>query len=495
MPGFVTFYESLVFKVKGMPNFVLFVTLYEGGDPVRINLTSSGLSTALGDGWYQVSIPLSSFTGRTSATGIVFESDNTAPMQFTFFLNDIGFSTIDGGGNGGNDVASLGVFSETNTDPVVSITDYLSIGDAVGIDTASTAVTPFDGAVSLELAFSTGGQGFGGVAVTFDDADLSAYDTLKFAIDTSTFAGFANLTVQLEPPGGGTQGGNVSLASYTPVATSGNWNTYEIPLADFTAVNPSVVNVLGFFNARDGSDVLLAGTLYLDDIHFTTAGDGGNGGNDVASLGVFSETNTDPVVSITDYLSIGDAVGIDTASTAVTPFDGAVSLELAFSTGGQGFGGVAVTFDDADLSAYDTLKFAIDTSTFAGFANLTVQLEPPGGGTQGGNVSLASYTPVATSGNWNTYEIPLADFTAVNPSVVNVLGFFNARDGSDALLAGTLYLDDIHFTTAGGGGIVEGNIAVNGGFETGLFNDGTENASWQQFPNGGDPDDRYRQPV
>ena len=50
-PGFVTFYESLVFKVKGMPNFVLFVTLYEGGDPVRINLTSSGLSAALGDGW------------------------------------------------------------------------------------------------------------------------------------------------------------------------------------------------------------------------------------------------------------------------------------------------------------------------------------------------------------------------------------------------------------------------------------------------------------
>ena len=29
------------------------------------------------------------------------------------------------------------------------------------------------------------------------------------------------------------------------------------------------------------------------------------------------------------------------------------------------------------------------------------------------------------------------------------------------------------------------DIAINGGFETGAFNDGTENASWQQFPNGG----------
>jgi len=29
------------------------------------------------------------------------------------------------------------------------------------------------------------------------------------------------------------------------------------------------------------------------------------------------------------------------------------------------------------------------------------------------------------------------------------------------------------------------DIAINGGFESGAFNDGTENASWQQFPNGG----------
>ena len=36
--------------------------------------------------------------------------------------------------------------------------------------------------------------------------------------------------------------------------------------------------------------------------------------------------------------------------------------------------------------------------------------------------------------------------------------------------------------TAGGGG---GDIAINGGFETGAFNDGSPEASWQQFPGGG----------
>ena len=476
--GFASGYASLDFKVKGMPNSVIFVKLYDSVDSLRINLSSSAYAAVLDDGWYQVSIPLASFNGLSLATGLVFESDNTAPMQFTFFLTDVGFSTTGGGGGG----TSLGVFSETNTDPVVNITGIVSAGNPVGIDTASTAVTPFDGTVSLELMYSdnTAGQGFGGAIFEFDDADLSTYDTLKFAIDTSAFTNFANLTVQLEPPGGGTPGGNVSLAAYTPVATTGNWNTYEIPLADFTAVNPSAVNRLGFFNARDGGDVLLAGTLYLDDIHFTRAGGGGGGST---SLGVFSETNTDPVVTITDILSVGNPVGIDTASTAVTPFDGTVSLELMFSdnTAGQGFGGAVVTFNDEDLSTYNTLKFAIDTSAFTSFANLTVQLEPPGGGTPGGNVALAAYTPVATTGNWNTYEIPLADFTAVNPSVVNALGFFNARDGGDVLLAGTLYLDDIHFTTVGGsgGGGAAGELAVNGGFETGGFDD------WQQFVNSG----------
>jgi hypothetical protein len=74
------------------------VKLFDNVDALRINLTSSTYSGSLGDGWFQVSIPLSSFAGVDQATGIVFESDNTAALQFTFFLTDIGFS---GTGTGG----------------------------------------------------------------------------------------------------------------------------------------------------------------------------------------------------------------------------------------------------------------------------------------------------------------------------------------------------------------------------------------------------------
>ncbi|MDH3632890.1 MAG: glycoside hydrolase family 16 protein, partial [Gammaproteobacteria bacterium] len=376
--------------------------------------------------------------------------------EWTFYFDDITLGKGDGpnpnctsppavvdGGTG------LGVFSETNIGSTVTVNDIVSAGNTVVIDANSTAVTPFDGSVVLSLEYQACGAGFGGAVIEFDDADLTAYNTLKFSIDTSQFTDFANLTLQLEPPGGGTAGGNVALAAYMPVATSGDWSTYEIPLDDFTAVDLSLVNRLGFFNARDGGDVLLAGTLYLDDIHFVFVQralpcDGSS------PCGVYSETNTISAVSINDIVSAGNTVVIDANSTAVTPFDGSFVLSLDYQAGTNGFGGAIFVFDAVDITVYDTLKFTIDTSAVTDFANLTVQLEPPPGGTAGGNVLLGGYTPVATSGNWNTYEIPLADFTAVTGTAVTALGFFNLAD-SAGLTTGTIYLDDIHFLTVGGG--------------------------------------------
>ena len=90
--GFAGAYESVDFKVKGMPNEVIFVNLFDGVDSVRLNLTSSAYSDSLGDGWYQVSIPIAQFSGVDQGTGIVFESDSSAPMQFMMLLTDIGFS-------------------------------------------------------------------------------------------------------------------------------------------------------------------------------------------------------------------------------------------------------------------------------------------------------------------------------------------------------------------------------------------------------------------
>ncbi len=142
-----------------------------------------------------------------------------------------------------------------------------------------------------------------------------------------------------------------------------------------------------------------------------------------------------------------------------------------------------LNFGGVDLTAYDTLNFTIDTSAMAGFADLTVQMEPPGAGAAGTNVLLSGYSPVATSGTWATYAIPFADFTATNFGAVANLGFWNPVDGS-GLAFGTLYVDDVYYSTEGGSSGT-GELVTDGGFEaTGAAGSGLQ-PPWFAFDSGG----------
>ncbi len=385
--------------------------------------------------------------------------------------------------------SELGVFSETFTDPTIALGPFINSIGFGGNNTVATpvvanpsvnGVTAFDGNV-LEIDYQNTGGTFGGALFDFGGVDITAYDTLKFSINTSQFAGFANLTIQIEPPGGPQPGNNVALASYAPVSTSGDWSTYEIPLADFPGATLSAVGVVGFWNARDGSDALVYGKLYLDDVHFVGPGP--------TTLGVFSETHTSPAIALGPFINSIGFGGNNTVATpvianpavnGVTAYDGN-ALEIDYQNTGAVFGGSLFNFGGVDVTPYAVLKFAIDTSQIPGFANLTIQIEPPGGPQPGNNVALASYAPVSTSGTWSVYEIPLADFPGATLSAVGVVGFWNVRDVADALVFGQLYLDDVHFSvtsTGGGGGGSGTEIAVNGDFETG------DTSNWNIVPNG-----------
>src|SRR6056297_71036 len=105
--GFLTRYEIVDFKVKGVPDFVIFVELFDGGDAFRLNLTSSAYSSELSDGWFQVSIPVADFAGVNEATGIDLESDDSSQTEFRMLLNDVGFS-----GTGSYVPADSGVIPE-----------------------------------------------------------------------------------------------------------------------------------------------------------------------------------------------------------------------------------------------------------------------------------------------------------------------------------------------------------------------------------------------
>ena len=99
--GFATGYETLDFKAKGLNNDLIRVKFLDAGDYIDITLTSSSYATDLGNGWYQVSVPLADFTGVDTATGLLFETDNTAAAAFQFLLTDFGFSGTAGGGGAG----------------------------------------------------------------------------------------------------------------------------------------------------------------------------------------------------------------------------------------------------------------------------------------------------------------------------------------------------------------------------------------------------------
>ena len=81
-----------------------------------------------------------------------------------------------------------------------------------------------------------------------------------------------------------------------------------------------------------------------------------------------------------------------------------------------------------------------------GYSTLTVKAEDADPFPEFG-VPLSNYTPTM-SGNWAIYEIPLGDFINFDPTTIDLLGFWNPRNGSSQLTFGRLYFDDIHF--AGG---------------------------------------------
>lgn len=176
------------------------------------------------------------------------------------------------------------------------------------------------------------------------------------------------------------------------------------------------------------------------------------GGGPVSpTLGVYSESHTEATLPYSNIINGADFGGNVTNtnenSMAVPQFDGAVALEADFLNTGKTYGGFIFNFGSGrDISAYQTLKFAIDSSQMAGYADLEVKAEDADGGAEVG-VLLSNCTPTL-SGNWAVYEIPLSDFGGFDPTSMDLLGFWNARSVGGQLTFGKLYFDDIHF--AGG---------------------------------------------
>ena len=214
-----------------------------------------------------------------------WDGDNLAPDNIGIF--QLSFWNAAGGQLGGG--TRLGV-----TELIVDASDdgnriYLPSQDGADIsdwtELSMTEIAPV-GTVSAELfllhiQLSTPAAGG---SIFWDDVslkpvpsnDITAYMTLKFGINTTDASpSLMDLEVKMEDSTGGAV--SVYLSSYVPTASAiAGWDLYEIPLSDFAGLDQTDVNYLGFWNASStesappgGSVMLLDGTLYFDDIHFS----------------------------------------------------------------------------------------------------------------------------------------------------------------------------------------------------------------------------------
>ncbi|MBN2830107.1 MAG: hypothetical protein JXR56_07295, partial [Candidatus Cloacimonetes bacterium] len=303
------------------------------------------------------------------------------------------------------------------------------------------------------------------------------------------------------------------LVSLTPI-NIGSWNSYDIPLTDFTGVSMTDIFQLKF----DGQAGVTPSTIYLDNIYFwktpvqagtdATLADLRVNGTTVSgfspSLIVYDvllpwETTSVPVVTaltadpFASYV-VNDAPGLPGTTEVVVTAQNSINTEAYYinftveappatvtdpapdpsnlavdviSIYSDSYNDIAgtnfnpfwgqttqVSFEDVsgnNMMKYDTFNY--QGTQLNGNQNLslmeyvhidmwtedaTVVLFSPISATTGEHlVSLTPITPLT----WNSYDIPLSDFTGVSMSNIHQLKF----DGQAGVNPSTIYLDNIYF--------------------------------------------------
>jgi hypothetical protein len=170
-------------------------------------------------------------------------------------------------------------------------------------------------------------------------------------------------------------------------------------------------------------------------------------------------------------------------------------------------GGVATVIDNPDPSGINTTAKVAQMQKFAGavFGGSTLALDSAVDWTKGTAFTMKVWSPREVpvlfkleglnqersdtqtgSSSWEELCYDFAGSTDGAPAtaITFIFDLGTVGDAGGDPDNWTFFFDGITQTDSCGGG-VSGDIAINGGFETGQFNDGSPNASWQQFENGG----------
>jgi len=389
--GFATGYETLDFKAKGLNNDLIRVKFLDAGEYVDITLTNSGYSTDLGNGWYQVSVPLADFTSVDSATALLFETDNTAANAFQFLLTDFGFSGTSGGGG-----TVLATFDEV----------------------PPPAVTGFGGTVTVIEPGPAGGDGSNTLHIRRDGGEVWAGAWIAIPAIPSD-AGTQTVSAEVYSPTAGIP--MVAKAEYADNAGSGDVQANEAVVVGwqtltwtFTNLNPAEV-YNRFVLLPNLGTVDTATSYFFDNITLLEGG----GGNPPVGDGTF----------VNGDFETGDFTGW--TLTQIPDTRGSIALEARLVAAGDAAGTNDVLIDQVALAAGtiapgDSIDVSFDlygSLTGAGGVVFVEVIFLNGAGEdEGGRNFVGPAMPYVPSTTWTNYAGTVIAGTAVDGSQWDVSG-------------------------------------------------------------------------
>jgi len=304
--GFAKDQKALNFKFKnqGSPNNKVQVQIGALGGAsttVIVDLADTSRSTSLGDGWYEISVPMTEFPAVASANFMAFTSADPAPAPgngFFFLITDIFLQKAAGslpaecadevepplsGSGTGATGATGGPFSVSFDDMAVTY-GFVGFGNPDTIN--ATGSDPVDS--GNQVASTTklsGAQVWAGVTVTTVPGITWPVSAAESEITIRIYSPGPGVVVRMKLEESGNAANSVETDAVTTVTTGWETLTFDFnnPAAGSPEINPAfsydkLSLFFGYGSAGDGT------TYTWDTIEFQ--GTGGSGGN-LASNGDF----------------------------------------------------------------------------------------------------------------------------------------------------------------------------------------------------------------
>jgi hypothetical protein len=400
--------------------------VYQGGDDKEFEITR----TPTLSGWNSFDIPLSEFTGLTTRGNIAQLVFSGAPAG-TVYIDNVYFNKTAAVTPTGPMVAAptptkpasdvISLFSNAYTNvPITTWRTDWSVGSTLtdmqiaGNDTKKYTNLNYFGVDVTGTIDAT--------AMTFIHIDVWTPDLTAFRIKLVDFG-----------PNGVYQGGDDKEFEITRTPTLSGWNSFDIPLSEFTGLTTrGHIAQLVFSGAP-------AGTVYIDNVYFNKTAV-------VVTPTVPTVAAPTPTTAVADVISLFSNaytnVPITTWRTDWSAGSTLTDMQIAGNDTKKytnlNYFGVDVT---GTINATAMLYFHIDvwTSDLTAFKIKLVDFGA-NGVYQGGDDKEFEITRTPTLSGWNSFDIPLSEFTGLTTrGNIAQLVFSGAP-------AGTVYMDNVYFS-------------------------------------------------